>query len=134
MFFFSTKEIHLLKTSAPNFFFFSCDPFPYHACVIKVENMMLDGAGHLKLIDYGLSQELKAGASVAGEPMSPTGSLIYMPPELLRDKIGGRFTDWLSTLLSALIFASLLFSCFFFFSDRASPSVHQFSLSLKSNV
>ena len=27
-------------------------------------------------------------------PLSLTGSLIYMPPELLRDQLGGRHTDW----------------------------------------
>ena len=45
---------------------------------IKVENIMLDGAGHVKLIDFGLSCELRGYE----EPVSPTGSLIYMAPEV----------------------------------------------------
>ena len=28
------------------------------------------------------------------EPVSPTGSLIYMAPEVLRHRLGGRHTDW----------------------------------------
>jgi len=58
---------------------------------IKVENVMLDAAGHVKLVDYGLCCEVN---SEEGEPVSPVGSLIYMAPELLRESMGGRFTDW----------------------------------------
>ena len=43
-------------------------------------------------VDFGLATPLKddaAGGSAGGcsEPLSPTGSLLYMPPELLRDKV-----------------------------------------------
>jgi serine/threonine protein kinase len=31
---------------------------------------------------------------VAEMPLSPTGSLMYMAPELLECRVGGRFTDW----------------------------------------
>jgi serine/threonine protein kinase len=55
-----------------------------------VENIMLDARGHVKLIDFGLSQEI----SQEEEPMSPIGSLIYMAPELLTKSMGGRHTDW----------------------------------------
>ena len=57
---------------------------------VKVENIMLDGAGHVKLIDFGLACELRGFE----EPVSPTGSLIYMAPEMIRDNMGGRHTDW----------------------------------------
>jgi hypothetical protein len=55
-----------------------------------VENIMLDASGHVKLIDFGLSQEI----TEEEEPMSPIGSLIYMAPELLTKSAGGRHTDW----------------------------------------
>mmetsp|Transcript_46985 Transcript_46985/g.60380 ORF Transcript_46985/g.60380 Transcript_46985/m.60380 type:complete len:745 (+) Transcript_46985:112-2346(+) len=65
---------------------------------IKVENIMLDSRGHVKLIDFGLVFELKHGKDLRpgslGEPMSPTGSLIYMAPELLQYRMGGKHTDW----------------------------------------
>lgn len=51
---------------------------------------MLDSSGHVKVVDFGLACE------VQGEecPMSPMGSLIYMAPELLVERVGGRHTDW----------------------------------------
>jgi len=57
---------------------------------IKVENIMLDPEGHVKLVDFGLSREI----SQEVEPLSPTGSLAYMTPELLIQHNGGRHTDW----------------------------------------
>lgn len=57
---------------------------------IKVENVMLDAAGHAKLIDFGLARDVPS----LDEPLSPTGSLIYMAPELLRESRGGKHTDW----------------------------------------
>jgi len=51
---------------------------------------MLDEKGHVKLIDFGLATPFVNDE----EPMSPTGSLIYMAPEMLREKTGGRYTDW----------------------------------------
>jgi serine/threonine protein kinase len=57
---------------------------------IKVENIMLDKSGHVKLVDLGLAVELEDEV----QPMAAMGSLIYMAPELIRDRIGGRFTDW----------------------------------------
>ena len=57
---------------------------------IKVENVMLNAAGHVKLIDFGLARDVPQ----LDEPLSPSGSLIYMAPELLRESQGGRHTDW----------------------------------------
>jgi serine/threonine protein kinase len=57
---------------------------------IKVENIMLDRSGHVKIIDFGLTRKIKSEV----DRFTPTGSLIYMAPELLHAKVGGRFTDW----------------------------------------
>jgi serine/threonine protein kinase len=57
---------------------------------IKIENIMLNASGHVKLVDFGLAVELKEDV----QGMNGAGSLIYMAPELIRDRIGGRFTDW----------------------------------------
>ena len=50
---------------------------------------MLDRHGHIKIVDFGLAVQIKAEIT----PLSPTGSLIYMAPELL-SRSGGRHTDW----------------------------------------
>lgn len=57
---------------------------------IKIENVMLDHRGHVKLVDFGLADKLVAEEA----PLDRTGSLTSMAPELLRDRTGGRHTDW----------------------------------------
>jgi len=54
---------------------------------------MLSSSGHLKIVDFGLAAKIFK----TNEPMSPAGSLIYLAPEMLRDRIGGRHTDWWAT-------------------------------------
>ena len=56
----------------------------------QVENVMLDSSGHVKVVDFGLACELQGDEC----PMSPMGSLIYMAPELLSERVGGCHTDW----------------------------------------
>ena len=81
---------------------------------LKAENVMVDAQGHAKVIDFGLAIELLEegrldeglgegrGASVREQPMSTVGSWIYMPPELITEGVGGRFTDWWSLGILAL--------------------------------
>jgi len=58
---------------------------------LKLENVMLDEEGHVKLVDFGLSKE---GVSAAYEqPLSPCGSILYLAPELL-EMTGGTSVDW----------------------------------------
>mmetsp|Transcript_26638 Transcript_26638/g.54543 ORF Transcript_26638/g.54543 Transcript_26638/m.54543 type:complete len:578 (+) Transcript_26638:31-1764(+) len=59
---------------------------------LKLENIMLDAVGHVKIIDFGLAAELTGTEQV----LSSTGSLCYMAPEMIKNgtKFGGRHTDW----------------------------------------
>jgi serine/threonine protein kinase len=64
---------------------------------LKIENIMLDGNGHVKLIDFGLACELTRNAA-SKNPDVPAG--LYHPPEMLRvkpqERRVGCFTDWFS--------------------------------------
>jgi len=57
---------------------------------IKVENVMLDHNGHVKLVDFGLAEAIKAEVG----PVEVAGSIAYFAPELLQHQTGGRHTDW----------------------------------------
>jgi len=59
---------------------------------LKVENIMLDAVGHVKIIDFGLACQIIGDT----QPVSPTGSLSYMAPEMIHrgKRTGGRHTDW----------------------------------------
>lgn len=52
---------------------------------------MLNERGHVKLVDFGLAVPISANLE---QPMFPQGSLLYMAPEMIREKTGGRHTDW----------------------------------------
>jgi len=51
---------------------------------------MLDSFGHIKLIDFGLACELTGDVM----PIEPIGSVMYMAPEMIAFRTGGRHTDW----------------------------------------
>lgn len=55
----------------------------YIHCDIKVENIMLDARGHVKLIDFGLATKLSSEKNLEEPIVHRRGSLIYMAPELL---------------------------------------------------
>jgi serine/threonine protein kinase len=57
---------------------------------LKIENVSIDYKGHIKIIDFGMAIHIESDL----QPMIPSGSLIYMAPELLSEHIGGIFTDW----------------------------------------
>jgi ribosomal protein S6 kinase beta len=59
---------------------------------IKVENVMLDYNGHVKLIDFGFAAEVSHESNV--QPLLPGGSLVCLSPELITERTGGRHTDW----------------------------------------
>jgi serine/threonine protein kinase len=59
---------------------------------------MLDGKGHVKIVDFGqctklLLHDASSNGSLS-QPMVLAGSLPYMAPELITEQIGGRHTDW----------------------------------------
>lgn len=67
---------------------------------------MMDELGHLKLIDFGLCKRIRSGPALSAlnsadkatlaptlEPMSPCGSLAFVPPETL-DQQGSFAGDW----------------------------------------
>ncbi|CDF36217.1 Serine/threonine protein kinase, partial [Chondrus crispus] len=61
---------------------------------LKLENILIDEHGHVRLTDFGL-----AGKFVSGEPgeqaiFDISGTAIYQAPEMLADKGHGRVVDW----------------------------------------
>ena len=69
---------------------------------LKMENILLDAQGHLKLVDFGLSRVLAEGQSSS----SFCGSVEYMPPEILTANQHDCTLDFYS--LGALFFEMLL--------------------------
>ncbi|XP_067165768.1 ribosomal protein S6 kinase-related protein [Apteryx mantelli] len=66
---------------------------------VKMENILLDERGHLKLADFGLSRHLARGERAR----TICGTLHYMAPEVLSGGPYGHAADWWS--LGVLLFA-----------------------------
>ncbi|XP_069647328.1 ribosomal protein S6 kinase-related protein isoform X2 [Haliaeetus albicilla] len=66
---------------------------------VKMENILLDERGHLKLTDFGLSRHLRWGERAH----TICGTLQYMAPEVLSGGPYGHTADWWS--LGVLLFA-----------------------------
>ncbi|XP_025903711.1 uncharacterized serine/threonine-protein kinase SgK494 [Nothoprocta perdicaria] len=66
---------------------------------VKMENILLDERGHLKLADFGLSRHLQRGERAR----TICGTLHYMAPEVLSGGPYGHAADWWS--LGVLLFA-----------------------------
>ena len=82
---------------------------------IKLENLLLDGLGHVKVVDFGLSKHLfKEDSGIwDGRTFTVCGTNYYMPPEMLkRDTPGhGLSADWwqLGCLIYELLVGSPVF-------------------------
>ncbi|KAB7495281.1 Serine/threonine-protein kinase S6KL [Armadillidium nasatum] len=59
---------------------------------LKMENILLDVDGHIKLIDFGLSRWLTYG----GHTSTICGTLQFMAPEVLKGEEYGHPADWWS--------------------------------------
>lgn len=59
---------------------------------LKLENIMVDGDGYIKLIDFGLSKKLRPGQLAK----TVCGTVAYMAPEIQRAEWYGTAADWWS--------------------------------------
>ncbi|XP_065314707.1 ribosomal protein S6 kinase-related protein-like [Gordionus sp. m RMFG-2023] len=66
---------------------------------IKLENLLLDLNGHIRLTDFGLSKWLAIGEKTR----TICGTLVYMAPEIVNEQAYGHECDWWS--LGILVYA-----------------------------
>ena len=80
---------------------------------LKPENVLVDGAGYIKLTDFGLS---KMGIAGHREAKSLCGTAEYLSPEMLQRQGHGKATDWWS--FGAIIYEMLVGLPPFYSKDR----------------
>jgi serine/threonine protein kinase len=70
---------------------------------LKPDNVVIDGDGHVKLTDFGLSKE---GISETTSTNSFCGSFAYLAPEMLKRQGHNKTVDWY--MLGVLIYEMLM--------------------------
>merc|ERR1719208_15534 len=61
---------------------------------LKPENCLLDGQGHLRLTDFGLSKEADAAEVRSALSQSFVGTVLYLSPEMIRREGHGFALDF----------------------------------------
>lgn len=61
---------------------------------LKLENILIDGNGHVRLTDFGLAGKFVSGEASEQAIFDISGTAIYQAPEMLADKGHGRVVDW----------------------------------------
>ena len=72
---------------------------------LKPENILVDGDGHLRVTDFGLSKDGVSGAGKEGGTGTFCGTPEYLAPEILANKGHGKAVDWWS--FGTLVFEML---------------------------
>jgi len=92
---------------------------------IKLDNLLLDGMGHVKVVDFGLSKHLfrEDRGAWDGRTFTVCGTNYYMPPEMLRrDSTGhGLTADWWQ--LGCLIYELLVGTPVFY--EKGAKAIHK---------
>ena len=72
---------------------------------LKPENILVDGDGHLRVTDFGLSKDGVKGDGKEGGTSTFCGTPEYLAPEILANKGHGKAVDWWS--FGTLVFEML---------------------------
>jgi serine/threonine protein kinase len=62
---------------------------------LKPENVMLDGRGHVRIVDFGFARNVRVGVGGA-RAFSFVGTAEYMAPEIIGRRGHGREVDYWS--------------------------------------
>lgn len=61
---------------------------------LKLENILIDVAGHCRLTDFGLAGKVMSSSGSERQIFDISGTAIYQAPEMLAGKGHGRVVDW----------------------------------------
>lgn len=61
---------------------------------LKLENILIDGDGHVRLTDFGLAGKFRSGDASEKAIFDISGTAIYQAPEMIKGEGHGRVVDW----------------------------------------